>query len=165
MADDKENTVVVHVGDSSDENRQGGAGVDVMDLGGGDDTANTGGGFMNVNLGGSGADNLTGQGVLDFVLGGSGDDTLTGGTGADTFFFWEGHGTDTIKDFSTADGDKINLIAFDKTITWDQVSTKITTVTDENSVVTGVRIDLGACGGTRSAGQGSTEYPTHPSHG
>ena len=224
MADDKENTVLVHVGDSSDENRQGGAGIDVMDLGGGDDTANTGGGFMNVNLGGSGADNLTGEGVLDFVLGGSGDDTitvtgyfsivrggsgddtiygadrarsmdflygdegadtiygragtdviyggdgadtiyggagddkivggagddtLTGGTGADTFFFWEGHGTDTIKDFSTAEGDKINLIAFDKTITWDQVSAKITTVTDPNddTVVTGVQIDLSDWGG------------------
>ena len=222
MADDKDNTILVHVGDSSDENRQGGAGVDVMDLGGGDDTANTGGGLMNVNLGGSGADNLTGQGVLDFLLGGSGNDTitvtgyfaivrggsgddtiyganrsdsqeslfgdegadtiygragtdfiyggdnadtiyggagddhivggagddeLTGGTGADTFYFWEGHDTDTIKDFNAADGDKINLIVFDKTITWDQVSAKITTVTDENSVVTGVQIDLSDWGG------------------
>ena len=99
--------------------------------------------------GGEGADTIDGGAGDDKIVGGAGDDTLTGGTGADTFYFWEGHGTDTIKDFSTADGDKINLIAFDKTITWDQVSAKITTVTDPNddTVVTGVQIDLSDWGG------------------
>ena len=219
MADD-ENTTTIHVGDSSDEDRQGGAGIDIMDLGGGDDTGDGGGGF-NIVLGGSGADDITGSGSHNILLGGSGDDTITvngfcaivrggsgndtiygldswwsmetlrgdggndtiygrggwdtiyggagddtiyggagrdklvggegddtleGGSGADIFYFWEDHGTDTITDFNTAE-DKIYLRYFDKTITWDQVSTKITTVTDENNVVTGVQIDLSDWGG------------------
>ena len=220
MADDIENKATIHVGDSGDEDRQGGAGIDIMDLGGGGDEGDGGGGF-NIVLGGSGADDITGSGSRNVLLGGSGDDTitvngfcaivrggtgadtiygldnawsyeslrgdegndtiygragwdtiyggagddfiyggsgrdklvggegddeLTGGSGADTFYFWEDHGTDTIKDFNTAE-DKIHLRCFDKTITWDQVSTKITTVTDENSIVTGVQIDLSDWGG------------------
>ena len=221
MADDDKNTVLIHVGDESDEDRQGGGGIDIMDLGGGADTANAGRGY-NIILGGSDDDNLISAGFLDDVFGGSGDDTitvtgsdawvfggtgndtiyggdgaftfdllfggddddtihgrggtdliyggegndtidggegndyifggagddnLTGGSGADTFYFSDGHGTDTIRDFNAADGDKINLIGFDETITWAQVSGKITTVTDENSVVTGVQIDLSDWGG------------------
>ena len=221
MADDDKNTVMIHVGDSSDEDRQGGDGIDIMDLGGGADTASGGGGGFNIILGGGGADNLTSDGYHDVVLGGSGDDTitvngfcaivrggsgadtiygfdnassietlrgdggndtiygragwdtiyggagddvidggagrdkivggegddtLTGGSGADIFYFWEGHGTDTVTDFNVAE-DKIYLRYFDKTITWDQLSTEITTVTDENNVVTGVQIDLSDWGG------------------
>ena len=221
MADDDTKTVTVHVGDSSGENRQGGDGIDIMDLGGGADTASGGGGGFNIILGGGGADNLTSDGYHDVVLGGSGDDTitvngfcaivrggsgadtiygfdnassietlrgdggndtiygragwdtiyggagddvidggagrdkivggegddtLTGGSGADIFYFWEGHGTDTVTDFNVAE-DKIYLRYFDKTITWDQLSTEITTVTDENNVVTGVQIDLSDWGG------------------
>ena len=220
MADDKD-TAMVQVGDSGDENRQGDAGIDIMDLGGGDDTASGGGGSFNIVLGGSGGDDLTSDGCHDVVLGGSGDDTitvngfcaivrggsgddtiygldnwwsmetlrgdggndtiygragwdtiyggagddiidggsgrdkliggtgddtLTGGSGRDTFFFWEDHGTDTITDFNVAE-DKIHLRCFDKTITWDVLSTKITAVTDENNVVTGVQIDLSEWGG------------------
>ena len=220
MADDKY-TANIHVGNSEDEDTQGGNGINIMDLGGGDDTGSGGGGYYNIVLGGSGADDLTAVGFRDVVLGGSGDDTitvkglcaivrggsgndtiygldcwwsmeklrgdagndtiygrggwdtiyggagndvidggagwdrivggedddtLTGGWGRDTFYFWEDHGTDTITDFNVA-GDKIHLRCFDKTITWDQVSTKITTVTDQNSVVTGVQIDLSDWGG------------------
>ena len=221
MADDR-NTATIHVGDSGDEDRQGSAGIDIMDLGGGDDEGDGGGGF-NIVLGGSGADDITGSGSRNILLGGSGDDTitvegfcaivrggsgndtiygldnawsmetlrgdggndtiygrggwdtiyggagddvidggagrdkivggagddtLTGGSGADIFYFWEDHGTDTITDFNVAE-DKIHLRCFDKTITWDQVSTKITTVTDpnDNTVVTGVQIDLSDWGG------------------
>jgi len=39
----------------------------------------------------------------------SGDDTLTGGPGADTFVFRSGDGTDTVTDFSIAEGDKLYL--------------------------------------------------------
>ena len=221
MADDSENKATIHVGDSSDEDREGGAGIDIMELGGGADTADSGGGNYNIVLGGSGDDDLTIHGTRSVAFGGSGDDTITvngfcaivrggsgddtiygldnawsfeslrgdegsdtiygrggwdtiyggagddfiyggsgrdklvggegddelsGGSGADIFYFWEDHGTDTIKDFNTAE-DKIYLRYFDKTITWDQVSTKITTVTDENNVVTGVQIDLSDWGG------------------
>ena len=220
MAAENEKTMV-HVGDSGDENRQGGDGIDIMDLGGGSDTASGGGGGFNIILGGSGDDNLTSDGFHDVVLGGSGDDTitvngfcaivrggsgadtiygldnewsierlygdggndtiygrggwdiiyggagddiidggagrdsivggtgddtLTGGSGSDIFYFWEDHGTDTVTDFNVAE-DKIYLRYFDETITWDQLSSKITTVTDENNVVTGVQIDLSDWGG------------------
>ena len=196
--------VYVHVGDQTGENRQGGDGTDIIDLGSGGDTAAGGWGF-NIILGGSNADYLKSEGVWedifggsgndiivatgyggwlfggsgddtirgsdtdsnlterlyggsgadtidggggdDFIIGGEGDDTLTGGEGADIFFFWEGHGSDTITDFNSAGGDRIHLTNFDETITWDVLSTKITTVTDGNNMVTGVRIDLSDWGG------------------
>ena len=203
MAEDNEINVTIHVGDSSDEDRQGGDRIDVMDLGGGTDTADAGRGY-NIILGGSGADILTSSGFWDDVFGGSGDDTivatgngawifggtgndtitgsdegwlterldggdgddtidggggdddiiggagddsLTGGTGADWFYFWEGHGTDTIHDYNLEEGDQIHLRYFDQTITWEQLSGKITEVKDENDVVTGVQIDLSDWGG------------------
>ena len=196
----------IHIGDQSGENRQGGAGIDIMDLGGGGDIAGGGGGF-NIILGGSNADWLRSQGIWDdifggsgddtiiatgrggwffggsgndlivgsnrgwgfrdfifggsgddiidgrggndWIVGGKGDDTLTGGTGADTFYFWEDHGDDTIRDFYLAAGDRIHLTNFDKTITWAQLQSKITTVTDPNdpNKVTGVQIDLSDWGG------------------
>lgn len=46
----------------------------------------------------------------DHLVGGSGDDTLKGGGGADTFAYSDGDaGHDTIKDFSEADGDRIDF--------------------------------------------------------
>ncbi|MDE0538734.1 MAG: calcium-binding protein [Rhodospirillales bacterium] len=198
--------IYIHVGDSSGENRQGGDGLDIIDLGSGADTAGGGGGF-NIILGGSNADFLRSEGVWedilggsgddtivatgyggwlfggsgadtitgsdndwlspehifggsgddtidgggggDFIIGGAGDDDLTGGAGADTFFFWEGHGTDTVQDFNLAEGDRIHLTNFDKTITWAQLQSKITLVTDPNdpNTVTGVQIDLSDWGG------------------
>ena len=101
---------------------------------------------LDIIYGGEGDDIIDGGAGRDYIVGGEGDDTLTGGSGSDTFYFWEDHGTDTVTDFSVAE-DKIYLRHFDKTITWDQLSTKITTVTDENNVVTGVQIDLSDWGG------------------
>lgn len=75
MADDTESTVTIHVGDSSDKDRRGGDGIDVMDLGSGTDTADAGRGY-NIILGGSSADILTSSGFWDDVFGG-GDDTIT----------------------------------------------------------------------------------------
>ena len=79
---------------------------------------------------------------------GGGDDTLTGGAGEDTFAFLPGHGNDTITDFDTAN-DQIDLSQFTMAITWEQLSAKITTVTDPTdvTVVTGVQIDLTDFGG------------------
>ena len=205
--------VYFHVGDQTDENRQGGDARDIIDLGSGADTA---GGGRNFNIilggsnadylksegsfedifggsgddtivatgyggwlyggsgddtitgsdiswrspeyifGGSGDDTIDGRGGHDFITGGEGDDDLTGGDGADTFFFWEGHGADTIRDFNPAEGDRIHLTGFDQTITWDVLSTKITTVTDDNGVVTGVQIDLSDWGGGTIVLQGIT---------
>ena len=100
-------------------------------------------------FGGDGNDTIDGGGGRDFIYGGAGDDSLTGGSGADVFFFSEGHGTDTIQDFNAAEGDKIYLRSFDQTITWEQLQSKITTVTDPNdpNTVTGVQIDLSDWGG------------------
>jgi Ca2+-binding RTX toxin-like protein len=60
---------------------------------------------------------LSGGAGDDVLLGGLGADTLTGGGGADTFKFMLGDGgttinssvTETIKDFSINDGDKLDL--------------------------------------------------------
>ncbi|WP_040259424.1 retention module-containing protein [Pseudomonas massiliensis] len=61
-------------------------------------------------LGGEGNDIFFGQGGNDVLNGGAGNDTLVGGNGADTFVWNKGNtGTDTIADFSTSQGDVIDL--------------------------------------------------------
>jgi Ca2+-binding RTX toxin-like protein len=65
-------------------------------------------------LGGAGNDILFGQDGNDTLTGGKGNDILIGGAGADTFVWLKGDtgtgtGVDVIKDFSTKDGDKIDL--------------------------------------------------------
>ncbi|MDP2206028.1 MAG: type I secretion C-terminal target domain-containing protein [Alphaproteobacteria bacterium] len=60
--------------------------------------------------GGSGNDWLFGQEGNDALYGGAGDDMLWGGSGADTFMFKAGDaGVDTIKDFSLAEGDVLDI--------------------------------------------------------
>jgi Ca2+-binding RTX toxin-like protein len=54
-------------------------------------------------VGRNGDDKLNGCGGSDKLLGANGDDILTGGQGAD--FFRCGPGTDTVTDFSVAEGD------------------------------------------------------------
>ncbi|MBO9546956.1 calcium-binding protein, partial [Caulobacter sp.] len=68
----------------------GGSGVDKIDGGGGNDTIDAGGG-------------------ADRIVGGAGNDTLTGGAGADAFVFQTGFGKDTVTDFKSSDGDKIEF--------------------------------------------------------
>ncbi|RYY04220.1 MAG: retention module-containing protein [Gammaproteobacteria bacterium] len=78
----------------------------------------TGSNFADTLRGGTGiaADTLNGGGGNDTLTGGKGNDTLTGGTGADTFV-WNlvDKGTtaapakDTVTDFNTAAGDKLDL--------------------------------------------------------
>ncbi len=96
-------------GDGNDE-IHGGDGNDDIRGGGGADTL----------YGDGGNDNLFGYAGDDVLAGGPGDDALTGGTGADQFTFEDGSGagalaraqslgTDTITDFSVADGDSFVL--------------------------------------------------------
>ncbi|MBD2204484.1 beta strand repeat-containing protein [Calothrix sp. FACHB-168] len=72
----------------------------------------TGNSGNNSLTGGSGNDSLTGGGGNDILIGGTGNDTLTGGTGVDSFRFNAiSEGIDTIKDFSTVNGDVIQISA------------------------------------------------------
>jgi Ca2+-binding RTX toxin-like protein len=79
----------------------------------------TGTSGANLLSGLGGDDYLTGGAGNDQIDGGAGRDTLIGGTGADQFVFHDGDlGTnsstaDVIKDFSSAEGDKINLQGVD----------------------------------------------------
>ncbi len=71
-----------------------------------------GGNGADVLHGGSGNDTLYGDAGNDVLFGGRGSDILYGGANADTFVFDandRGTGSDTIKDFSIAQGDKIDI--------------------------------------------------------
>jgi Ca2+-binding RTX toxin-like protein len=93
----------------------GGAGHDLLIGGLGNDTLNGNDGNDELR-GGLGNDVLNGGNGNDILVGGAGNDTLTGGAGADVFR-WElaDHGVagspavDTVADFSTAQGDKLDL--------------------------------------------------------
>jgi Ca2+-binding RTX toxin-like protein len=70
-------------------------------------------------FGNAGNDTLDGGDGNDMLFGGADADTLTGGSGADTFVFesaaetsWYGF-TDAITNFSSAEGDRIDLSAID----------------------------------------------------
>jgi Ca2+-binding RTX toxin-like protein len=77
----------------------------------------TGGNGDDLVHGGSGADTLAGGGGSDVIIGGVGSDVLTGGAGADVFeWHFADPGTsaatraeDTVKDFSVAAGDVLDL--------------------------------------------------------
>jgi len=59
---------------------------------------------------GAGNDIVYGQEGDDIIEGGSGDDYLVGGSGADTFVWRAAEsGTDVVNDFSTAEGDILNI--------------------------------------------------------
>ena len=87
----------------------------------------------------------------DRIKGGTSDDTMSGGTGADTFYFYRGHGEDTITDFSTTEGDVISLRCLGGEITWEELQAAFTAVEDDTSTMdvdeSGTSIDLSAWGG------------------
>jgi Ca2+-binding RTX toxin-like protein len=98
-------------GNGSDNTLIGFAGNDTINSGGGNDDAH--GGAGNDTLYGDGGTDLLHGGVgNDTLYGGDGLDTLYGGTGADTYKFQTAsasNNVDVIKDFSTAQGDIIDL--------------------------------------------------------
>ncbi|WP_279831946.1 beta strand repeat-containing protein [Cobetia amphilecti] len=95
------------IGQGGNDTLSGGEGSDRLEGGSGNDTLR----------GGAGNDILSGGEGDDLLVGGAGNDILTGGDGADTFQWLSGHdinseggmATDTITDFSVADGDVIDL--------------------------------------------------------
>ncbi len=94
-------------GDGGDDIMHGGADNDYLYGHTGDDTL----------YGDAGNDAIYGLDNDDVLYGGDGNDTLVGGAGADEFVVLATDtGTDTITDFSTSEGDALNLsdvIAFD----------------------------------------------------
>ena len=97
------------VGMAGNDTLHGGDGADQLRGGDGNDTL-YGDAGNDVLWGNAGTDTLDGGSGNDTLSGGDGSDTLTGGSGADTFVFKHGEtGSDTITDFSTSDGDKIDI--------------------------------------------------------
>ena len=101
-------------GEGGNDRLYGEGNNDFINGGGGNDNVYGGAGHDDL-FGGGGADILNGQRGDDLIVGGPGIDILTGGAGADRFLFNPGHlggslaSTDRIKDFSSAQGDKIDL--------------------------------------------------------
>ncbi|WP_225205185.1 calcium-binding protein [Novosphingobium huizhouense] len=91
------------VGNDAANRLDGGKGDDFVDARGGDDTV----------IGGAGNDDLRAGAGNDVLSGGLGNDKLSGGSGADMFRYdftlRSNSGFDTITDFSTAEGDKIQF--------------------------------------------------------
>ncbi|MCR9238946.1 MAG: hypothetical protein NXI17_19945, partial [Alphaproteobacteria bacterium] len=121
-------------GKDGDDILNGGAGNDQLNGGDGNDTASYEGADSGVTVslattrgqqtGGSGSDRLrnienlsgseysdelTGNSLSNILTGAAGDDILFGGGNADTFVFKSGDGDDTIGDFSSAEGDLVDV--------------------------------------------------------
>jgi len=122
---DQGNRIVGSAGDDriyakgGDDSVQGGDGHDQIWGGEGDDRLGGDGGNDSI-FGEDGDDYLHGGAGRDRLEGGAGSDTLVGGKGADTFVFRNGdipgtarQGGETISDFSSREGDKIDLTLFD----------------------------------------------------
>jgi Ca2+-binding RTX toxin-like protein len=96
-----------------------GANVENLQLTGSANLLGYGNALNNVLTGNDGNNVLNGGAGNDTLIGGLGTDMLTGGTGADTFVFndisevGKGAQRDVIYDFSSLQGDKIDLSAFD----------------------------------------------------
>ncbi|MBG9389137.1 FG-GAP-like repeat-containing protein [Caenimonas aquaedulcis] len=69
----------------------------------------TGSAWADALTGNAGANQLVGGAGADTLAGLGGNDGLTGGAGADVFVFDSAGGSDVIRDFSAAQGDKIRL--------------------------------------------------------
>lgn len=106
---------------------------------GGDDTLD----------GGEGDDILYGQGGDDKLIGGLGDDILTGGEGEDIFKWvdMDDGSSDTITDFSVADGDKLDLSELLADLEADDINALLNniedSITDNNSGGSTLTIEKG----------------------
>ena len=105
-------------GEGGNDRIFGDAGIDTINGGEGDDML-YGGGDIDSLSGSTGNDTLYGEAGDDFLQGNGGADQLFGGAGADSFLFFSGSsGTtlataDRIRDFSSAQGDQIDLSLID----------------------------------------------------
>lgn len=112
--------MATYPGTSGSDNLNGTSGADIFYAKGGNDTINANGGNDTIYgaagrdtidggsgsdliFGGSGDDNIKGGSGDDEIWGGAGDDVLRGNGGDDQFHFGNGHGNDTIADFTTDD--------------------------------------------------------------
>ncbi|BAY88360.1 MULTISPECIES: S8 family serine peptidase [unclassified Tolypothrix] len=96
-------------GDAGNDKLYGDAGDDILNGGSNNDTL-YGGAGNDTLIGGNGKDVLIGGDDRDVLIGGLGNDTLTGGLGADIFVFDSlADKKDAIADFSSSEGDKIQI--------------------------------------------------------
>ena len=86
-------------GDDGDDIVNGNIGADLVLGGAGNDTVR----------GGQDNDSVSGGAGNDWISGDRGDDTLSGGAGADVFHSFSGAGLDRVLDFSSAEGDRVQL--------------------------------------------------------
>ncbi len=124
------------LGGATNDTLYGGKGNDVLIGGSGQDTLYGGNGNDRLE-GGVDNDTLYGDAGNDILIGGVGNDILNGGLGADTFVWGATDNvnqTDTINDFSKAQGDKINAKALLVQLGWDQ---DVGTLSDYVSLTTG----------------------------
>ena len=111
------------VGNAGDDTLDGGAGKDTLYSGEGDDTI----------YGGAGFDTINGGANDDTIDGGADDDFLQGNTGADTYIFRVGDGTDVITDEA---GDTMTLRFEGSYIAADFTDTNNFNRVDNNLVIT-----------------------------
>jgi Ca2+-binding RTX toxin-like protein len=98
-------------GEAGDDTLVGGSGMDEL-LGGTENDVLSGGAGDDSLEGSQGLDTLRGGDGADLLIGGSGNDTLLGGAAADLFDFdVPDDGNDTIGDWSSADGDTLQVSA------------------------------------------------------
>ena len=95
-------------------------------------------------VGTSAGENLTGTTGNDIIFAGAGDDTingtsgvdrLSGGDGVDTFVFSRGDGTSTIIDFSSSDGDQVDVSKFGFA-NWAELQPSLTASIGNNTLLT-----------------------------
>lgn len=98
----------VSVGGDGHDAIEGRSGKDLL-LGNAGDDVLSGGRGNDILKGASGNDTLNGGIGKDRLIGNTGNDSFRGGGGADLFVFRDGDGEDTIRDFDTEEGDRIDL--------------------------------------------------------
>ena len=95
-------------------------------------------------VGTTAGETLTGTTGNDIIFAGAGDDTingtsgvdrLSGGDGVDTFVFSRGDGTSTITDFSSSDGDQIDVSKFGFA-NWAELQPSLTASIGNNTLLT-----------------------------
>ncbi|TAJ70611.1 MAG: hypothetical protein EPO51_16060, partial [Phenylobacterium sp.] len=97
------------VGGQGDDRLSGDNGGDLVYGNIGNDSA-SGGAGVDIVRGGQGNDTISGGDGDDWLSGDRGSDIVYGGAGADTFHFFAEAGTDVVKDFNAADGDRVQLL-------------------------------------------------------